>query len=239
MTKEKRIALVTGANKGIGFEVVRDLARKGFHVFLGARDTEAGEAAAEKLRKEGEKEDYGEITFLKIDVSKSDSIRNAAEEFSRKSDRLDTLVNNAGILLDDDKDVLTATPEMFETTLRTNTLGALLVAQAFVLFLKKSGAPRIVNVSSGGGQLADGADGWAPAYCISKTALNGVTSQLAAALPKFAVNSVCPGWVRTDMGGPNASRSVGEGATGIVWLAADAPQNETGKFFRDRKVIPW
>ena len=239
MTKEKRIALVTGANKGIGFEVARDLARKGFHVFLGARDTEAGEAAAEKLRKEGEKEDYGEITFLKIDVSKSDSIRNAAEEFSRKSDRLDTLVNNAGILLDDDKDVLTATPEMFETTLRTNTLGALLVAQAFVLFLKKSCAPRIVNVSSGGGQLADGADGWAPAYCISKTALNGVTSQLAAALPKFAVNSVCPGWVRTDMGGPNASRSVGEGATGIVWLAADAPQNETGKFFRDRKVIPW
>jgi len=239
MIKEKRIALVTGANKGIGFEVARDLARKGFHVFLGARDTEAGEAAAEKLRKEGEKEDYGEITFLKIDVSKSDSIRNAAEEFSRKSDRLDTLVNNAGILLDDDKDVLTATPEMFETTLRTNTLGALLVAQAFVLFLKKSGAPRIVNVSSGGGQLADGADGWAPAYCISKTALNGVTSQLAAALPKFAVNSVCPGWVRTDMGGPNASRSVGEGATGIVWLAADAPQNETGKFFRDRKVIPW
>jgi len=239
MTKEKRIALVTGANKGIGFEVARDLARKGFHVFLGARDTEAGEAAAEKLRKEGEKEDYGEITFLKIDVSKSDSIRNAAEEFSRKSDRLDTLVNNAGILLDDDKEVLTATPEMFETTLRTNTLGALLVAQAFVLFLKKSGAPRIVNVSSGGGQLADGADGWAPAYCISKTALNGVTSQLAAALPKFAVNSVCPGWVRTDMGGPNASRSVGEGATGIVWLAADAPQNETGKFFRDRKVIPW
>ena len=239
MTKEKRIALVTGANKGIGFEVARDLARKGFHVFLGARDTEAGEAAAEKLRKEGEKEDYGEITFLKIDVSKPDSIRNAAEEFSRKSDRLDALVNNAGILLDDDKDVLMVAPETFETTLRTNTLGALLVAQAFVPFLKKSDSPRIVNVSSGGGQLAGGADGWAPVYCISKTALNGVTAQLATALPKFAVNSVCPGWVRTEMGGPNATRSVGEGATGIVWLAADAPQNETGKFFRDRKVIPW
>src|SRR5439155_26347035 len=103
MTKEKRIALVTGANKGIGFEVARDLARKGFHVFLGARDTESGEAAAEKLRKEGE-EDYGEITFLKINVSKSDSIRSAADEFARKSDRLDALVNNAGILLDDDKD---------------------------------------------------------------------------------------------------------------------------------------
>jgi NAD(P)-dependent dehydrogenase (short-subunit alcohol dehydrogenase family) len=238
MAKEQRIALVTGANKGIGFEVVRQLARKGFHVFLGARNEKAGEAAAEKLRKEGE-EDYGEITVLKIDVSKPDSIRRAAEEFSRKSDRLDALVNNAGILLDDDKDVLTATPEIFETTLRTNTLGALLVAQAFVLFLKKSDTPRIVNVSSGGGQLTDGADGWAPAYCISKTALNGVTVQLAAALPKFAINSVCPGWVRTDMGGTNATRSVAEGASGVVWLAFEAPHSMTGKFFRDRKVIPW
>src|SRR6266404_8043295 len=239
MTKEKRIALVTGANKGIGFEVARQLARKGFHVFLGARNSDAGVAAVQKLNKEGEKEEYGEITFLKIDVSKPDSIRRAAEEFSRSTDRLDVLVNNAGILLDDDKDVLMVAPEIFETTLRTNTIGALLVSQAFVPFLKKSDAPRIVNVSSGGGQLADGADGWAPDYCISKTALNGVTAQLAAALPKFAVNCVCPGWVRTDMGGPNATRSVGEGATGVVWLAVDAPQNETGKFWRDRKVIPW
>jgi NAD(P)-dependent dehydrogenase (short-subunit alcohol dehydrogenase family) len=238
MRMQQRIALVTGANKGIGFEVARQLARKGFHVFLGARDTKAGEAAAEKLRKEGE-EDYGEITVLKIDVSKPDSIRRAAEGFSRKSDRLDTLVNNAGILLDDDKDVLTITPEIFETTLRTNTLGALLVSQAFVPFLKKSDAPRIVNVSSGGGQLANGADGCAPAYCISKTALNGVTVQLAAALPKFAVNSVCPGWVRTDMGGSNATRSVLEGAAGVVWLASEAPHSMTAKFFRDRKVIPW
>jgi NAD(P)-dependent dehydrogenase (short-subunit alcohol dehydrogenase family) len=239
MAKEKRIALVTGANKGIGFEVARDLARKGFHVFLGARNSDAGVAAVQKLDKEGEKEDYGEIAFIKIDVSKPDSIRLAAEEFSRSTDRLDVLVNNAGILLDDDKDVLTITPKIFEITLRTNTIGALLVSQAFVPFLKKSDAPRIVNVSSGGGQLADGADGWAPAYCISKTALNGVTSQLAAALPKFAVNSVCPGWVQTDMGGENATRSVAEGASGIVWLAADAPQNQTSKFWRDRKVIPW
>src|SRR5438309_9778645 len=231
--REKRIAFVTGANKGIGFEVARDLARKGFHVFLGARDEKAGRAAEEKLRKDGQ------VTFLKIDISEPESIRRTAEEFSRRSDRLDALVNNAGILLDDDKDILTITPDIFETTLRTNTLGALLVSQAFVPFLKKSAAPRIVNVSSTGGQLTDGADGWAPAYCISKTALNGVTAQLAAALPKFAVNSVCPGWVWTDMGGPNATRSVGEGATGVVWLAVDAPQNETGKFWRDRKVIPW
>jgi NAD(P)-dependent dehydrogenase (short-subunit alcohol dehydrogenase family) len=239
MIKEQRIALVTGANKGIGFEVARQLARRNFRVFIGARNEKAGLAAVQKLNKEGEKEDYGEIAFIKIDVSKPDNIRRAAEEFSKKSDRLDTLVNNAGILLDDDKDALTITPEIFESTLRTNTVGALLVSQAFVPFLKKSAAPRIVNVSSGGGQLADGADGWAPAYCISKTAMNGVTSQLAVALPKFAVNSVCPGWVRTEMGGPNATRSVAEGASGIVWLVSDAPQSETGKFWRDRKVIPW
>jgi NAD(P)-dependent dehydrogenase (short-subunit alcohol dehydrogenase family) len=239
MTRAERIALVTGANKGIGFEVARQLVRKGFHVFLGARNEKAGQAAANKLRSEGVKEDYGEITFLKIDVSKPDSIRHAAEEFSKATDHLDTLVNNAGILLDEDEDVLKTSAEAFETTLRTNTLGALLLSQAFVPFLNKSAVPRIVNVSSGGGQLADGADGWAPAYCISKTALNGVTVQLAAALPKFAVNSVCPGWVRTDMGGSSATRSVLEGAAGIVWLAADAPQSETGKFWRDRKVIPW
>ncbi len=239
MKMQQRIALVTGANKGIGFEVARQLARERFRVILGARNEEAGRAAAEKLNREGQKEEYGEITFLKIDVSKPDSIRRAAEEFSRSTDRLDVLVNNAGILLDDDKDVLMVAPEIFETTLRTNTVGALLVSQAFVPFLKKSDAPRIVNVSSGGGQLADGADGWAPAYCISKTALNGVTVQLAAALPKFAVNSVCPGWVRTDMGGSNATRSVLEGAAGVVWLASEAPQKETSKFWRDRKVIPW
>jgi NAD(P)-dependent dehydrogenase (short-subunit alcohol dehydrogenase family) len=245
--KTQKIALVTGANKGIGFEVSRQLARKGFHVFLGARNTDAGRAAAKKLQSEGEAEarraieekNDGTVTFLQIDVSDPQSIRRAAEEFSKQSDRLDVLVNNAGILLHDDKDVLKISPETFEKTLRTNSLGPLLVSQAFVPLLEKSDQPRIVNVSSGGGQLTDGADGWAPAYCISKTALNGVTSQLATALPKFAVNSVCPGWVRTDMGGSNATRSVAEGASGIVWLAADAPQKETGKFWRDRKVIPW
>jgi NAD(P)-dependent dehydrogenase (short-subunit alcohol dehydrogenase family) len=243
MNRRQRIALVTGANKGIGFEVARQLLREGFRVFLGVRDQEAGKAAAEKLNQEsrnaGKEKGHDPVAFLQIDIADSKSILAAAEEFGKQSDCLDALVNNAGILLDDDKAILSTTPEILETALRTNTLGALLVSQAFVPFLKKSDAPRIVNVSSGGGQLADGADGWAPAYCISKTALNGVTVQLAAALPNFAVNSVCPGWVRTDMGGSNATRSVAEGASGIVWLAAEAPQNQTGKFFRDRKVIPW
>jgi NAD(P)-dependent dehydrogenase (short-subunit alcohol dehydrogenase family) len=231
--RKGKVALVTGANKGIGFEVARQLARKRFHVWLGARNPEAGPAAAEKLGVDGT------VTFLELDVSDAKSIRRAVEEFSQRADRLDVLVNNAGILLDDDGSALTITPEIFENTLRTNTLGPWLVAQAFLPLLEKSDAPRIVNVSSGGGQLADGADGWAPAYCVSKTALNGVTTQLGAALPKFAINSVCPGWVRTEMGGENATRSVAEGASGIVWLAADAPQDLTGKFVKDRKVMPW
>lgn len=224
-----KTAIVTGANKGIGFEVARQLAAKDFRVFVGARNENAGRAAAEKVGAE----------FLHIDVSDAQSITRAAEAFARASDRLDVLVNNAGILLDDDENALAITREIFETTLRTNALGPWLVAKAFIPMLEKSDAPRIVNVSSSGGQLDDGADGWAPAYCVSKTALNGVTAQLAAALPKFAVNSVCPGWVRTDMGGANARLSVAEGASGVVWLAAEAPHELTGRFIKERKVIPW
>ena len=231
--KNPKIAVVTGANKGIGFEVVRQLARRDFRVFLAARDSKAGRAAAEKLKSEGD------VAFLEMDVSDVASIARAAEEFSRQQKHLDVLVNNAGILLDDEEDALALTPAVFEQTMRTNTLGPWLVAQAFVPLLKKSRAPRVVNVSSGSGQLEDRADGWAPVYSVSKTALNGVTVQLAAALPKFAVNSVCPGWVRTEMGGENATRSVGEGAATILWLATDAPQDLTGKFVKDRKVIPW
>ena len=231
--RNQKVAFVTGANKGIGFEVSRELARMGLRVFLGARNIEAGRAAAEKLQPDGE------VAFLEIDVSDGDSIRRAADELARQADRLDVLVNNAGVLADEDKDALTITAEIFEATLRTNTLGPWMVAQTFAPLLKKSREPRIVNVSSGGGQLEDGADGWAPAYCVSKTALNGVTVQLAAALPKCAVNSVCPGWVRTDMGGESAPRSVAEGAATIVWLATDAPHDLTGKFIKDRKVIPW
>jgi NAD(P)-dependent dehydrogenase (short-subunit alcohol dehydrogenase family) len=231
--KNQKTALVTGANKGIGFEVVRELARMDFRVFLGARNVKAGRAAAEKLS------GVGDVAFVEIDVSDGDSIRRAAQELASHADHLDVLINNAGILLDEDKSALTITSQIFETTLRTNTLGPWLVTQALVPLLKKSREPRIVNVSSGGGQLEDGADGWAPGYCVSKTALNGVTVQLAAALPKFAVNSVCPGWVRTDMGGEGATRSVAEGAATIVWLATDAPHDLTGKFVKDRKVIPW
>src|SRR5438874_4966797 len=229
-----KTALVTGANKGIGREVARQLAAKGFHVFVGARDRRAGRKAADEIGKRGEN-----ATFLEIDVSDNSSVVAAADMFAKAADHLDVLVNNAGIIVDGDHAILEVSDDLLRKTLETNTLGPLRVTRAFVPFLKNSKAPRVINVSSGGGQLTGGADGWAPAYCISKTALNGVTSQLATALPNFAVNSVCPGWVRTEMGGQNATRSVEEGADTIVWLATDAPQELTGKFLRDRKEIPW
>ena len=227
-------ALVTGANKGIGREVARQLARKGFHVFVGARNRDAGRKAADEIVKAG-----GKATFLEIDIADNGSVTAAAREFAKIADQLDVLVNNAGIMVDGDDAILKISEELFRKTIETNTLGPLRVTRAFAPLLAKSKAPRVINVSSGGGQLTGGADGWSPAYCISKTALNGVTSQLATALPKFAVNSVCPGWVRTDMGGRNATRSVEEGADTIVWLASEAPQGLTGKFLRDRKEIPW
>jgi NAD(P)-dependent dehydrogenase (short-subunit alcohol dehydrogenase family) len=229
-----KTALITGANKGIGHEVARKLAAKGFHVFVGARNAKAGRKAADEIAKK-----CGKATFLEIDVANNDSVTTAAREFSKIEDRLDVLVNNAGIIADGDSAILEISDDLFRKTLETNRLGALRVTRAFVPLLSKSKSPRVINVSSGGGQLTGGADGWAPAYCISKTALNGVTMQLAAALPKFAVNSVCPGWVRTDMGGEGATRSVEEGADTIVWLASEAPQDLTGKFLRDRKEIPW
>jgi NAD(P)-dependent dehydrogenase (short-subunit alcohol dehydrogenase family) len=229
-----KTVLITGANKGIGHEVARQLAAKGFHVLVGARNAKAGRKTADAITKQS-----GKATFLEIDVADNDSVTSAAREFSNIEDHLDVLVNNAGIIVDGDNAILEINDDLFRKTLETNTLGALRVTRAFAPLLRKSKAPRVINVSSGGGQLTDGADGWAPAYCVSKTALNGVTVQLAAALPTFAVNSVCPGWVRTEMGGENASRSVEEGADTIVWLASEAPQDLTGKFVRDRKEIPW
>jgi len=229
-----KTVLVTGANKGIGREVAGQLARKGFHVFVAARNPDAGRKAADEIAKQS-----GKATFIEVDVTDNASVRAAAREFSKIADHLDVLVNNAGIMMDGGDAILEVSDNIFRRTIETNVLGALRATRAFTPLLVKSKAPRVINVSSSGGQLTGGADGWSPAYCISKTALNGVTSQLAAALPKFAVNSVCPGWVRTDMGGRNATRSVEEGADTIVWLASEAPQGLTGKFLRDRKEIPW
>jgi NAD(P)-dependent dehydrogenase (short-subunit alcohol dehydrogenase family) len=231
MSAPQKIVLVTGAYKGIGLEVVRQLAARGARVYLTARQRDAGEKAAGAMK--------GDVDFLPLDVSDPVSIESAVRAVARHTDHLDVLVNNAAILLDDGGNVLDLEGDAALKTFATNTVGPLLVTQAFQPLLAKSKAPRVINISSGAGQLAEGLQDWAPAYSMSKTALNALTQHFAAALPQFAVNSASPGWVRTDMGGSAAPLSVEEGADTIVWLALDAPQNLTGKFLRERQEIEW
>ena len=222
-----KTALITGAYRGLGYEVARQLSQRGWEVILTARRKDKGAAVAAKLEN---------ATFLELDITEAGSVARAAKNVAK----LDVLINNAAIIADGDQDVLTIKPEIVARTIETNALGALRVSQAFLPQLLKSSAGRIVNVSSGAGQLSDMGT-WAPAYSASKTSLNAITCLLAAALQEkgIAVNSVCPGWCRTEMGGASAPRSVEEGAAGIVWLAADAPQEKTGLFWRDKEVIPW
>ena len=222
-----KTVLITGACRGLGYEAARQLSDRGWKVILSGRKRDQGTAAAAKLKN---------ASFLELDVTDEHSVARAAKAVPE----LDVLINNAAIIADGDQDILTIRPEALGETIATNALGALRVSQAFVPLLLKSAAARIVNVSSGAGQLSDMGT-WSPAYAASKTALNAVTCLLAAALrdKSIAVNSVCPGWCRTDMGGPSAPRSVEEGAAGIVWLAADASQGKTGLFWRDKEVIPW
>jgi NAD(P)-dependent dehydrogenase (short-subunit alcohol dehydrogenase family) len=227
---ESRTALVTGANRGIGLAVARQLAAKGWIVWIGARQLKLGREAAASIGNNAH--------ALQLDVASDASVDAAAEQFGKEAKRLDALVNNAGVLFDRDQSLLEVSEQTLLSTFQTNTLGPLRVTRAFLPYLRKAREPRVINVSSGGGQLSEPST-WAPAYCLSKTALNGVTVQLAASLPGIAVNSACPGWVRTDMGGSAAPRSVEEGAAGIVWLAAEAPQSLTGGFLRDRESIPW
>lgn len=228
-----KTVLITGANRGIGFETARQLAGRGCHVVIGVRSEQQGEKAQRELEK------TGKVSLLVLDVSDSRSIASAASKFAPIG-RLDVLINNAGIFPDEGVSITTISSEQMVSTLQTNTFGPLEMTQAFLPYLKKSEAGRVINISSGYGQL-DGLSASAPSYCLSKFALNGVTLMLAEALKEhqIAVNSMCPGWVRTDMGGPSASRSVEEGADTAVWLSTEADQNLSGKFFRDRKEIPW
>lgn len=228
--KKPRVILVTGAAQGLGLATAQNLAGKGHQVIVTARDRLRGENAAKSA---------GGI-FVILDVLDSATIASAVNEVVSRFGRLDTLVNNAAIVLDSNIGVLEVPPADYSKTIETNTIAPLRLSQAFLPLLRKSETPRIVNVSSGAGQLGDGTlQNWAPAYSASKSALNSVTQQLAAALPGFAVNSVCPGWCRTELGGPQAPRSVEQGADTISWLAGEADQSLTGRFWRDRVEIPW
>ena len=237
MAAVKRIAVVTGANRGIGFEVCRQLARRGdVKVVLTSRNEEKGKAAAEKLAAEGLA-----VEFHRVDVTDGETIGALASSLEATHGRCDMLVNNAGVMLDPrGSRALDAKPETFANTLEVNFLGPLRLAQALVPLMKRNGYGRIVNFASGLGQLADMGTG-TPAYRVSKTALNALTRMLSAELngSGILVNSMCPGWVRTDMGGAQAPRSVEQGADTAVWLATLPADGPTGGFFRDRKPMAW
>jgi NAD(P)-dependent dehydrogenase (short-subunit alcohol dehydrogenase family) len=227
-----KTALVTGANRGIGLEVTRQLLLKKFKVILACRNSEKGLIAIEKLKDFGDK-----ISLLQMDVEDESSIKAAAKELKSNNTTIDIIVNNAGVLLDSES-INEVSSEKILTTLKINTLGPILVIQNFLSIINTKG--RIINVSSGLGAFSE-MSSYAPVYSISKSALNAVTKQFSFSLAhkNISVNSVSPGWVRTDMGGTNAERTVEKGAETIVWLADEAPQNFTGKFFRDKKEIGW
>lgn len=235
MTTAPRVAVVTGSNRGLGLETCRRLGRLGYHVVPTSRDRAKGLAATELLVREGLT-----ATYHQLDVTDARQIARLAEFLAARLGRADVLVNNAAIYLDEGRSVLEVDLDSFRKTMETNVYGPLALSQALLPLMKRRRYGRIVNVSSGSGQLASMRDD-TPAYAVSKTALNALTLMLAEAVGRanILVNSVCPGWVRTEMGGPHAPRSVETGAETIVWLATLPDGGPTGGFFRDRRRIPW
>ena len=232
MEKQLKTVLVTGANKGIGFEIARQLGRLGFRVIVSGRNSLRVEIAVDKLSQENI-----QAIPLIMDVGDVNSIRRAFESVQKIVSALDILVNNAAVVLGEHKPLLEFLPEEIQTTFSINALGPFFVSQIFVSLIPPGG--RIINISSRAGSICGGVSHYAPVYSASKTAENALTLHLAHALRSkdISVNLVCPGWVRTDMGGIGASRSVEKGAETPVWLATEAPVNVTGKFFRDKKEV--
>lgn len=232
---ETRVALITGANRGIGFEIARQLARLGIIAVIGSRDLAKGHQAAEGFKSEGL-----DAPVVQLDVDDPSSIAKGVAEANSFFGRIDILVNNAGILTDKAKLVLEIDPAEVEALFRSNTIGPLRMIQAVAPGMKERGYGRIVNLSSKLAQLKDMAGGY-PGYRISKTALNALTRVAAAEFGpgNIKVNAMSPGWVKTDMGGSDATRTVTEGADTAVWLATLPDDGPTGGFFDSRKAIAW
>jgi len=234
---ERRVCVITGANRGLGFEAAHQLARRGYRVVVTARSRAKAEAACEKLGAEDL-----DVVPAELDVSSDDSVDAFAAWLGTHEGRVDVLVNNAGVIVETDgppTSIAQVPAGPLLETLDTNTVGAYRVLHALMPMMKQAHYGRVVNVSSGMGALGDMGVGW-PAYRISKAALNAVTCAFAAeAEPNIKINSVCPGWVRTDMGGQSADRSVEEGVRGIVWLATLPEDGPSGGFFRDQQEIAW
>ena len=229
----QQIALVTGANRGIGFETCRQLAQRDVQVILTSRDATKGQAAANKLAAEGLT-----LAYHQLEVTDPDSIDRLRDFVEVTYGRLDILVNNAAIYIDDRHSLLALDYDVLRSSMETNAYGPLLLTQAFVPLMRRNNYGRIVNISSGIGELSDLGSSW-PAYRLSKILLNIQTRIIAGELDgsNILINAMCPGWVRTDMGGPNASRSIEEGADTAVWLSLLPDDGPQGGYFRDRQPI--
>jgi NAD(P)-dependent dehydrogenase (short-subunit alcohol dehydrogenase family) len=227
-----RTALVTGANRGIGLEVSRQLARQGLKVIVTGRAEPAVADAVQELHRAG-----GDVRGETLDVSSEESVTACAARLAARGDHVDVLVNNAGIY--PQGDLLTVPSDAMREAMAINFFGALWAARAWMPGMLERGYGRIVNVTSGYGSFSEGLEGPA-VYAISKAALNALTVRLAAeARGDVKVNAACPGWVRTRMGGSGAPRSVDEGADTIVWLAALPADGPSGGLFRSRRRIAW
>lgn len=239
---EQKLAVVTGANRGIGLEICRQLSGMGIQVILTSRKEDVGNAACEQLRSEGL-----EVLYHQLDVTDHASIDHLSDNLSEVYGHCDILINNAGIFPDSPVNQNGAWPSVFEASLdtmrlamETNVYGAMVLCQEIVPLMRAKNYGRIVNISSMMGQLSD-MNGYCPAYRHSKTALNALTRIMADELKDtgIKVNSMCPGWVKTDMGGPGATREISEGADTAVWLATLSDDGASGGFFKDRQPIAW
>ncbi|MEJ2101735.1 MAG: SDR family oxidoreductase [Desulfobacterales bacterium] len=240
---DKRVALVTGANRGLGFAISQGLAEHGITVILGARDSQKGAQACSRLKRKGWDADF-EI----LDVVKEKSIQTAVSHIQARFGRLDILVNNAGIMIDSEESVLNVSWHTIEKTLQTNVIGPLRLCRRSIPLMRAGGYGRIVNLASSLGSLTEMADSDStatmvrtPAYRISKAALNCITILIAREVrnDNILVNSACPGWVRTELGGKEAPLTPRQGADTPVWLATLPDDGPTGGFFRERERISW
>ncbi|MBI3187250.1 MAG: SDR family NAD(P)-dependent oxidoreductase [Gammaproteobacteria bacterium] len=230
------IVLITGANRGLGLATAEALAKQGYQVIISARKQQALDELAQRFTKAGLK-----IDTLLMDVASDQSVQQAKKIIEQRYGKLDCLVNNAGVIIESNYEFTNLPSQVIADTFNINTLGAIRTMQAFYKLLAKSKNPRIVNMSSGMGAITDMNSGYM-AYRISKTALNVATLQGHQELHdkyKIRVMALCPGWVKTDMGGPNATRELAEGISGIIWAVNTPANGPSGKFFRDGVEIPW
>ena len=230
-----KVALVTGANRGIGYEICRQLGKQGFTVILTSRDEEKGNLARDMLAGQ----DLN-VVYHQLDVTDPFSVEGARAFVDSSYGKLDVLVNNAGVYPDEGVSVMDISLETLQTTFDVNTFGPFLMCKAFVPGMIDQDYGRIVNVSSGAGQIT-GMGGYTAAYKMSKVSLNALTRIIAGETRSYniKVNAMCPGWVRTEMGGPAAPRTVVEGADTAVWLATLPDSGPTNGFYRDRQPINW